>query len=212
MDKIKIWGAGTARSLRPIWVAEELGIDYELDPIGPRTGETKTAAYTALNRKQKIPFLVDGDVHLSESVAICRYLLNAYPNGSLRAPACLKSQAKEDEWICYIYGEIDETSLYVMRRHRDLAEVYGPSESVVASAGKYAERHFQVLAEYLEDREYLMDGGFGLPDLLLTSCLDWALFYGVDVPDALQGYRGRIAERPAYQRAMKINYGDMLGG
>ena len=35
-DKVKIWGAKTARSLRPIWMAEELEIDYELLPIGPR--------------------------------------------------------------------------------------------------------------------------------------------------------------------------------
>ena len=49
-DTVKIWGAKTARSLRPIWVAEELEIDYELLPIGPRTGETLSEAvsYTHL--------------------------------------------------------------------------------------------------------------------------------------------------------------------
>ena len=41
-DKIKLWGAGTTRTLRPIWMAEELGIDYELVYIGPRTGETQS--------------------------------------------------------------------------------------------------------------------------------------------------------------------------
>ena len=77
-QSIKIWGAGTSRTLRPIWVAEELGLEYELMPIAPRSGETKTEQFTDLNRKQKIPFLVDGAVKLSESVAICRYLLDAY--------------------------------------------------------------------------------------------------------------------------------------
>ena len=43
MTGIKIWGASTPRSLRPIWMAEELGLNYELMPIGPRTGETQTA-------------------------------------------------------------------------------------------------------------------------------------------------------------------------
>ena len=64
------WGAGTARSIRPIWVAEELGLAYQLNPIGPRTGETKTPEYTRLNPKQKIPFCEDGDLKLSESLAI----------------------------------------------------------------------------------------------------------------------------------------------
>ena len=40
-SSINIWGAGTARTLRPIWVAEELGLEYELMPIAPRSGETK---------------------------------------------------------------------------------------------------------------------------------------------------------------------------
>ena len=59
-QSIKIWGAGTSRTLRPIWVAEEIGLEYELMPIAPRSGETKTEAFTDLNRKQKIPLLVDG--------------------------------------------------------------------------------------------------------------------------------------------------------
>ena len=48
--KIEIWGAETARTFRPIWMAEELGLDYMHRPIEPRTGETQTEAYTRLNR------------------------------------------------------------------------------------------------------------------------------------------------------------------
>jgi Glutathione S-transferase len=53
---LKFWGAGTARTLRPIWMAEELDLEYELFPIGPRTGETRTKEYTDLNPKQKVPW------------------------------------------------------------------------------------------------------------------------------------------------------------
>ena len=70
-DKIKLWGAGTTRTLRPIWMAEELGVDYELIPIGPRTGETQSKEFTDLNPKQKIPFLENCEIRLSESLAIC---------------------------------------------------------------------------------------------------------------------------------------------
>ena len=114
---IKFWGAGTTRTFRPIWVAEELGLAYEHLAFGPRTGETQTAEYTRLNPKQKIPYLADGRVRLSESVAISRYLIERYGDKStISAPSCLDTRAKEDEWVCYIYGELDETSLYVMRR------------------------------------------------------------------------------------------------
>ena len=193
-------------------MAEELGLVYELIPIGPRTGETKTPDYTRMNRKQKIPFLVDGDVRLSESLAICRYLLTAYPNSNVYLPESAVARAKEDELCCYIYGEIDETGLYVMRRHRDLAEIYGAADNAVASAAEYVKRHFDVLAQMLETREYLMEPGFSLPDLMLMSCLDWAIVYDVPVPDTVMQYRNRIAERPAYKKAMLINYPDLFGG
>ncbi len=212
MTSIKIWGAGTPRSMRPIWLAEELALDYELAPIGPRTGETRTPEYTRMNRKQKIPFLSDGKVQLSESLAICRYLLSAYPNGQVFLPESPEARAKEDEWCCYIFGELDETSLYVMRRHGDLADIYGASEEVVAAAAEYLKRHLNVLADHLEGREYLMREGFSLPDLLLTTCLDWAIFYGVELPASIAAYRESIAQRPAYLKAMQINYPDLFGG
>ena len=41
-QEIILWGSGTARTFRPIWMAEELGLSYVLKPIGPRTGETQT--------------------------------------------------------------------------------------------------------------------------------------------------------------------------
>ena len=212
MTSITIWGAGTPRSMRPIWLAEELGLDYQLLPIGPRTGETQTPEFTQINRKQKIPFLSDGDIRLSESLAICRYLLSAYPNGQVYLPESREAKAKDDEWCCYIYGELDETSLYVMRRHGDLGEIYGASEQVVASAAGYLKRHLEVLADHLEAREYLVSEGFSLPDLLLTTCLDWATFYGVELPAPLATYREAITQRPAYLKAMQINYPDLFGG
>lgn len=211
MATITIWGAHTPRSLRPLWMAEELGVVYEHRPIAPRSGETKTPEFSRLNPRQKIPMLVDGEATLAESVAICRYLRDHYPGPNVFRPATPIDAAREDEWCCYILGEIDETSLYVMRRHGDLAEIYGGSETVVASCREYAGQHLTVAGELLGDGEYLMAGGFGLADLLLVSCLDWALAYQVPVPGTLLSYRERIAQRPAYQRAMAINYPSLTG-
>ncbi|MFT5097961.1 MAG: glutathione S-transferase [Candidatus Azotimanducaceae bacterium] len=204
--KISIWGAGTSRTLRPIWVAEELRIEYDLMPIAPRSGETKTAEFTRLNGKQKIPFLVDGEVELSESVAICRYLIEKYPSTEIWHPESLIDRAKQDEWCCYIYGEIDESGLYVMRRHRDLAHIYGEAPEAVLSSAEYVSRHFEVLNEHLVSNEYLMHQGFSLADLLLVTCLDWAVAYDIELPVALVTYQQNINARPALKRAKKTNY------
>ncbi len=201
-----IWGAGTPRSFRPIWTAEELGLEYDHKPIGPRTGETKTDDYTALTRKQKIPFFQDDKVKLSESVAISRYLISEYGSDVIPPLVNASERAKEDEWVCYLYGEIDETSLYVMRRHQDLAAVYGDAPAAVASAKVYAERHLKIVAEQIGATLFVMGDRFGLADIILTSCLDWAYFYDLEMPAELTAYRNRMANRPAYQAAWVKNY------
>lgn len=205
-EPVRFWGAGTSRTLRPIWVAEELGIPYELMPIGPRTGETQTPEYGALNPKRKIPFLEAGAFQLSESVAICRYLIETHPGETIYRPSSATERAREDEWCCYIYGELDESALYVMRRHGDLGYIYGASAEVVESAGEYADRHLGVIDQQLADRAYVMAGGFGLADVLLMSCLDWAVAYGRELSSGLADYRRRIGDRDAYQRAIAANF------
>ncbi len=204
---IKIWGAGTMRTFRPIWAAEELGLDYQHIPIGPRTGETQTEEYIRLNPKQKVPCLVDGEHVFSESVAISRYLIARYGNRStVAAQESLEMRAREDEWVCYFYGELDETSLYVMRRHEALSQIYGEAPEAVASARTYASRHLSLIAIHLQNRNFVVGDRFGLADIILVSCLDWAALYDFDLQDSLLRYRESITQRQAYRKAYAINY------
>jgi len=204
--KPRIWGTGTSRTFRPIWVAEELSLAYDLTPMGPRTGETRTAEYTRMNPKQKIPFFRDGEVQLAESVAISRYLIDRYPAHGVYRPETVVERAVVDDWCCYFYGALDETSLYVMRRHGDLGAIYGAAPDVVASSGQYALRHLDVIGRLLGDRAFVVADTFGLADVILTTCLDWAVAYRLELPASLAAYRARIRERAAYQRAFAINY------
>lgn len=192
--------------MRPIWVAEEIGVAYKVEPIGPRSGETQTPEYTRLNPKQKIPLLIDGSLRLSESLAICRYLIENYPSEVMQLPRNSIERAREDEWCCYLYGELDETSLYVMRRHGELGHIYGAAPEVVSAAARYASRHLAVIANRMRARDFVMDFGFGLADVLLTSCLNWAVTYGIELPDTLADYRSKIKKRDAFRRAASINF------
>ena len=205
-EKIKIWGSKTARSLRPIWMAEELEIKYELLPIGPRTGETLSEEYTKLNPKQKIPFMEHGDFQLSESLAICKYLQNTFPSNNLFIPQTPKDLAKEDEWCSFIYGELDETCLYIIRRHHDLSDIYGTAPNVVESCREYLERQFRVIEPYIEKKDSVLDQGFGLADIFLMSCLDWAIYHEFKLPKNIAIYKDKISERSAFRKAMEINF------
>lgn len=205
-SKLILWGAGTARTLRPIWVAEELGLIYKLNPIGPRTGETQTDQYKALNPKQKIPFCEDGDLGLSETIAICRYLINKYGRPhTLQTPDTIEARAKEDEWLAFIYGELDETSLYVMRRHGALSSLYGEAPAAMNAAEAYVKRQLDVIHNYMLGREYILNESFSLPDIFLTTCLNWVNAYEIELQSELEQYRARIVQRKAYIKANKVN-------
>lgn len=209
--QIELWGAETPRTFRPLWVLEELGIEYDHNPIGSRTGETQTKDYKALTQKQKIPLLRDGDFVLSESLAMSRYLITCYGEGIFWTPQSQRDKAREDEWCCHIYGELDETGLYVMRRHGELAHIYGASPEVMTASKAYVEKQLQGIGHHLEGRQSVMSGGFGLADILLMSCIDWAVFYQLSLPEELLTYRAHIAQRPAYQKAMAKNYAKLFG-
>lgn len=203
---LELWGIGTARTLRVIWMAEELNLTYTLHPIGPRTGETKTEKYTNLNPKQKIPLLKQDNFVLSESIAICRYLQRITDSGNIFIPQDNKSMALEDEWCSFIYGELDETSLYVMRRHYDLKEIYGDAPEVVQSCRTYFEKHLSVIENTLMKQDTLFGYNFGLADILLITCLDWAEAYEFILPINVSKYHKEIKNREAYKKAFKINY------
>ena len=149
--------------------------------------------------------LTDGDVTLSESLAISRYLIAKYGNDQLSAPGDPAEYAKEDEWCCYALAELDETSLYIVRRHRDLAHIYGESQVVVDSCFEYLDKHLNVVESYLENRDFILDRGFGLADIMLTTCLTWADAYGAVLRPNSKAYTQRMTSRPAFVRANKIN-------
>jgi glutathione S-transferase len=205
-----LWGVSTSRTIRAHWALHELGLAYTRRPILPRSGETKTAEYTALNPRQKIPLLQDGRITLGESAAIIAYLARNYSTRDRSLlPATTDGEAKWLEWCFFIVTELDSTSLYVMRRHgttRGLAHIYGSAPEVVQQAADYFRHQLTFVDCALRDgRIYLMGDQFTTADILLTTCLVWAKDYGVDVCDSALAYLERTTSRPAYEAARIAN-------
>ena len=206
---LTLWGVGTSRTVRPHWAMAELGLKYTTYAIGPRTGETKTAEYTRLNPRQKVPMLQDGDFSIGESAAIVAYLARTYgTRDKSLIPDDKQAYAKWLEWCFFIVAELDSTSLYVMRRHRPdgLGHIYGTAPAVVEQAAEYFKNQLRHVDVALSDgRPYLLGAQFTSADILLATCLEWAVAYGVGVCDSAKPYMQRIAERPALQRARIAN-------
>ena len=213
-DELILWGVGTIRTIRAHWALHELGLDYVCKPILPRSGETKTPEYTALNARQKIPLLQDGDFTIGESAAIVAYLSQAYGRKDFSLiPEGPAQQAKWLEWCFFIVTELDSTSLYVMRRHgktMGLAHIYGDAPNAVTAAGEYFRQQLRHVEVALDDgRSYLMGDQFTTADILLTTCLTCAIEYGVGISDNAVPYLERVKSRPGYQAGSAANFANI---
>ncbi len=206
-DEIRVWGVGTPRSFRVHWVLHELGLEYESKPIQSRTGETRSPAFLARNPRGKIPVLEHRGLVLAESAAIATWLAVRFGAGELIPPAGSDARAIHDQWCYSVMTELDAGGLYVLRRHGDLAGIYGEAPNALRAARQNFRDQVAVAeAELVRRGPHLLGEPFQVADVLLASCLDWARFYGESLSAPLEAYRERCASRPAYARAFAVNF------
>lgn len=207
MSGMIVWGVGTPRTLRVHWTLAELGLSYSTRPIQSRTGETLTDEYTALNPRQKIPVLQDGDVTLTESAAITTYLVDRYsrtepsliPHGAIDRAHCI-------EWCYFAISELDATSLYVLRRHEGLPQIYGEAPVANTAARLYFQKQMRSVDHVLQDgRPFIVANQFSIADIMLCSCLTWAQALDIPIAPHVAAYNEQIKARPAYRIAALAN-------
>jgi glutathione S-transferase len=205
-----MWGIGTPRPFRPLWALTELGLAYEHKKILPRGPGMDDPDFRALTERHKIPFYEDDRVKIGESAAIVNYLADRYGGDVLSMPAPgTRERAILMDRTMFIMTEID-ARLYTTRLHGEppagLSATYGAAPVAVEAAKEYAGKSLHEAARWFEDgRQFVMGEHFGTADILLVSCLDWALMEGLDLPPPLGAYRDRVASRPGYLAAMAQN-------
>lgn len=74
---VTVWGGQTSRSLRIVWVLEEMGLSYRIRQVDMLAPE-KDQAWLSVNPGDFLPAIQDGDVTMVESVAIMEYLMGRY--------------------------------------------------------------------------------------------------------------------------------------
>lgn len=213
-SRLVLFGAGTTRTMRAHWALHELGLDYEPRLVASRSGETATEEFGRLNPKRKIPVLADGDFALTESAAIVTYLGERYGRGTGFVPeAGTRERAHYDEACFFVAMELDAHTLYVVRRHRDMAALYGEAPNAVREAYAGFDRQVATVEATLGDgRPWLLGSTFTGADVLLGTCLEWAAFYERPLGDRLASYLDRLRGRPAFARAAALNYSILPDG
>ena len=206
-NNLTLYGVGTSRTIRVHWMLAELGLDYECRPIQSRTGETLTEDFMRLNPRHKIPVLQHDELILTESAAIVQYLAERFANPNLiYVPHDAAARAAVNEWCFFIMTELDAGSLYTVRRHEGLQHIYGEAPSAVESAKIYFSHNLEAMTPRIARAPYLFGDRISSADILLATCLEWALISNIALPTEIMKYRERLAQRPAFQIALKKNF------
>ena len=191
---MKVYGSKRWRSFRVIWCLEELGLDYEIADVFPRSDEIR-----AVNPLGQVPALeVDGEV-LTDSLAILHFLADRA--GRLTRPVATPGRAAMDARINFVLTEM-EAPLWLAARH----SYVHPQERRHPEIKPWlredfaeAERKFATL---LGDGPWLCGAEFTIADIVAGHVADWAQAARFEIAtEALEDYRARIRERPAYRRA-----------
>ena len=197
MSKLQIFGATRSRTMRTLWLADELGLDYE-----HRQKDESGLDYLAINPAGKVPSIDDDGLVLWESMAINMYL--AKKHGGDLAPRDLAEEAVMLQWTFWAMTEVESAALTVLFNRVILPE----AEQDAAAADK-AEASLQkplgILNDALEGREWLAADRFTVADLNVASVLSWVKLARIDV-DAhanLTGWMDRCLGRPALVKILK---------
>jgi glutathione S-transferase len=187
-----------ARGLRAIWVCEEMDLGYEVlfVPFPP------SDAYRSLHPLGSVPFLEDGDVAISESIAIMLYLAQRY------GPTPLLPASHEPALASVLQMTVFGETAIGMSLNPLLEATYAAPEpekrnwSVIAQE-KRVEHAIRFVDEKLGSQPFLAGERFSLADISVACALAlWRGPLGKTLSDNLAAYRERMMARPGFVRAL----------
>lgn len=200
---ITLYHCTAARSFRPLWALEELGLAYDLKmlPFPPRVFAKE---YLALNPLGTIPLLIDGDVRMTESAAIAQYLVTRY------GPTPLAIGTDEGDYGAYLnwlhFGEATLTfPQTLVLRYSKLEPQERRNPQVVADYAKWFLGRLRAVEAAVANRDMLCGDRFTAADISVGYALILAERIGLsgDFTPAVATYWQRLRERDGFRRAVK---------
>jgi len=186
------------RGLRVVWLCEEMGVPWELATVSYPPSD----AYRALHPLGTVPFLEDGDVRMSESVAMLLWIARRHGPTPL-LPEEPAAQARVLE-----LAVMSEATIGAQINGLLMTKFAAPDGEKATWLARALEertaRAIDLVAERLGAGPFLAGDAFTLADIAVSTTLGmWKGVLGKELPASLVAWRERLAERPAYQRAAK---------
>lgn len=195
--------APRSRSIRVLWLMEEMGLDYRLAPVAFDARPVGDEHYEKVHPLRKVPALEDGDRTMFESIAILQYLMSRY------GPTDLDVRPDEPDYARYLqwlhFGEagmlmpvqmlLAHTTLLPEDKRNPQLAAWGRAEvdKLLAMLGSHA----------VAGRDYVAADRFTAADISLGYMLYLLkLIRQFDgAPEPVSAYFARLAERPAWAKA-----------
>ena len=201
---MKLHHAPDTRSVRIVWLLEELGLSYELAHYKLGDGSLRAPEYQKVHPMGRVPVLEDGDVSIFESGAIVEYVLARHGGGRLRPAPDSPDFPHYLQWLHYAEGMImppvntivvETILLPPERRNEDNAN----------RATRLLTRMLNAVEVHMEGREYIA-GDFSGADIMTGHACTIAKRFGADLSDKpnVAAYIERCNARPALKKAWTV--------
>lgn len=199
---ITLYHSPRTRSVRILWLLEELGVPYELKTLRFTPEEIKSPEYKKLNPLGKVPAMLDGDVAMFESGAMLQYILEKYGNGRLEPKAGTPERAKFLQWIHFAEATA-MPPLSDMAQHMFFRPEADRIPAMVADGRQRFGLVLDALEAELAGKNFLLGDEFSAADIMMGYTLMVSRMFGIltDAHPNVLAYHDRLAERPAYQKA-----------
>ena len=201
---IKIYATENSRAVRPIWSAEEMGLEYDLImmPFPPRVFMKE---YLDINILGTIPFMIDGNIEMTESVAICQYLVEKYGPTDLQVKPNEKDYPVYLNWLFHSDATLTFPQTVVLRYK---FQEPGVADAAVEGYSKWFVSRLKLLEKSLDGKDYLCSDRFTLADICVSYAINLASV--LDIKQAFKPNITRWSEnlfsRPAFIKSKDYRY------
>jgi glutathione S-transferase len=169
---MKLYGYPPTRTIRALWMLQELDLEFEYIQVNPTKGELRLPEFLAMNPAGKLPVLVDDDLVLSESIAIVLYLAEKYPEKGF-IPSELRSRAEMYRWLFFTGTELEQP-IWRMALHTHQYPVEKRIPDEINNARQDFSDMAAVMENHLETHAVLVGDSVTVADFVAAYTLDMA--------------------------------------
>lgn len=202
---LKLYHCKGARSLRPLWMLEELELPYELVvlPFPPRAFAKE---YLSINPLGTVPCFFDDDVRMTESSAICQYLVDKFAKARNKEHLGIAvSDHAYGSYLNWLYFS-DATLTFpqtIVLRYSQLEPEARRLPQATADYRAWFYGRLRAVTAAVSEHEYLCADRFTAADIAVGYALFLATQIGIasDFPPPIRDYLDRLMAREAFKRA-----------